>query len=276
MKRKITAFVHIKKAAGTSLIHILRVNFFLRYCDVQILCKNSKNIFQAEDMRKLLKVNPFVKCIGGHDIKPYGNLVATFPGIRFITILREPIQRYISQHQYNTEKLGQKISFNEYLENPTSFNKQTRAIAGSDNIVRAKNILKTRFFLVGIVEEFDEFLVVLKKKISPLKFRIGYRQQNISSINSRLRTEILNNLNRYRQRIIERNILDIELYNYAKNEIFEIEKKEYGPHYEHDVSQFKNSAKKYSNNLLRYLDYIFRKAYYEPMFRFIRKFNGLG
>ena len=32
-KNKILGFVHIEKTAGTSLIHILRHNFFMRYMD---------------------------------------------------------------------------------------------------------------------------------------------------------------------------------------------------------------------------------------------------
>lgn len=275
MERKILAFVHIKKCAGTTLTHILRLNFFLRHCDVRCLSETSSGIFQAKDMNKLMRINPLVKCIAGHEVKPFGNLVITYPGIRFITLLRDPVQRYISQYHYNTEKLGSNLSFDDFLKTKRSFNKQTRAIAGSEDLVTAKDILNRFFFLVGIVEEFDEFLILLKKKLEPLRFRPGYRVQNVANKHSPMRRSIEKQLHKYHEQIIERNLLDIELYNYVKNDVLPKAKKEYGPTFEHDVAQFKKSKKTYSRNLLRYLDYVYRKCYFGPILKTIRKANGL-
>lgn len=275
MERKILAFVHIKKCAGTTLTHILRLNFFMRHCDVRCLSKTSSGIFQADDMNKLMLINPLVKCIAGHEVAPFSNLATTCPGIRFITLLRDPVQRYISQYQYNAEKLGHNLSFDDFLKTKTSFNKQTRAIAGSEDLVLAKDILNGLFFLVGIVEEFDEFLILLKKKLQPFRFRPGYEIQNITNKDSNIRKDIKKRLHEYHEQIIERNLLDIELYNYVKNEVLPKAKKEYGPTFGHDVAQFKKSKKTYSRNLLRYLDYVYRKCYYGPILKTIRKVNGL-
>lgn len=275
MNKDFLAFVHLKKNAGTTLIHILRLNFFMRHCDVKILSKTSDSIFQAEDMKKVLTLNPLIKSIAGHSVKPYGSLYRTYPRIRFITLLRDPVQRYISQYQYNVEKLGADLSFDDYLQDKFSFNKQTRAIAGSEDIVLAKNILSERFFLVGIVEEFDEFLILLKKKLEPIKFRPGYKVQNIAKKGSQIGKHLEEQQNKYLDQIIERNLLDMELYDYCKNEILTKEKKEYGPTYEYDAEKFKGRNKNFPRNFLRYLDYACRKCYYESTFAFIRKFNGL-
>ena len=115
-KREILAFTHIKKAAGTTLSHILRINFFLRHCDVKVLSIGSGNCFQAEDMFRLFQINPYIVSIGGHSVVPFGNLAAHFENIRFITVLRDPVQRYLSQYQHNVEKLGYPGSFQAFLE----------------------------------------------------------------------------------------------------------------------------------------------------------------
>ena len=163
MDRKILAFVHIYKAAGPTLAHILRLNFFLKHVDVKVLCKDSRGIFQSADMRKIMIINPFVGCITEHDIKPFSHLSDIFPEIRYSTLLRDPIKRTISQYQYNVEQLGSNLSFDEYLRIPWEMNTQTKRIVGSDDIDLAKKTISKNFFLVGIVEEFDEFLILFKR-----------------------------------------------------------------------------------------------------------------
>jgi hypothetical protein len=159
----IIAFTHIKKCAGTTLEHILRINFFMRYCEVKNLAKNadtsSRGFFQAEDMGQVFLLNPFIKCIAGHTLKPFGSLIDYYPNIRFITLLRDPIKRYVSQF-YSTDNSKDKRTFEQYLDLETIKNKQTKTIAGKAELDVAKQIIHERFLLVGVVEEFDEFLIL--------------------------------------------------------------------------------------------------------------------
>lgn len=276
MNRKILAFVHINKAAGTTLTHVLRINFFMRHVDVQALSKPFEGVFEPVDMKKIIIINPFVRSIAGHAVKPFSDLSDAYPAIRYITLLRDPIQRTISHYQYSIEKHRANFSFDDYLEMPASLNRQTQAIAGSEDISLAKKIILRRFLLVGIVEKFDEFLILLKKKLEPSKFRAGYKMQNVAKIGSPVRADINQQFDRYHQKIIERNLLDIELYNYIKNEVLPKERKAYGSTFEHDVAQFKKLERGYAYNLLIYLDYVCRKCYYKPAFTLIRKVNRLN
>lgn len=269
----IIAFTHIKKAAGTTFTHILRQNFFLRHCDVMPLCKESNGIFQTPDLNILLKINPFLKSIAGHSLLPHGDLLKSAKRIKFITLLRDPVERYISQYLYNVSMNNYGHSFDDFLNDPDSFNKQTRTISGSDNLFQAKTILKEHYFLVGTVEEFDNFLFILQRKLLPQGFNTYYRKINVARKQSPIRINIQNKFNKYYDKIKDRNSLDIELYRFVKNHLFEEEK------IKADVINFQNNlngTRDISLILKQNIDYLFRKIYYKPFLHIIRKINNVS
>lgn len=270
MEKNILAFVHINKAAGTTLTHILRLNFFLKHFDVPSFMSSSDGVFQKDGMKKILRINPFIRSIAGHRIRSYSNISDLYQDVRYITLLRDPVRRTISHYQYNVEKQGANLSFDEYLTHDASFNRQTRIVAGTADLNLAKEMLKENFFLVGIVEEFDEFLIHLKKKLLPFQLKINYRLQNVSKKNSAIRKNIDKEIDQYYKKIVNRNKLDLELYNYVKNNLLPEEKRIYGPKFDFEVDRQKKIKKKYPRAMLRYIDYIFRKCYIRPMVR-IRK-----
>jgi hypothetical protein len=62
--RACVVFVHIEKAAGTTFIHTLRRNYFLRYLDVRPFSPASNSIFTARDLELSLRVNPWLMAFG--------------------------------------------------------------------------------------------------------------------------------------------------------------------------------------------------------------------
>ena len=271
--REILAFVHIKKTAGTSLTHVLRLNFFLRHCDVDRICNNRQDFFRTEDMRKLFVINPLVMSIAGHSILPHSRFIEEYPNTRYFTLLRNPVKRYISQYQHNVEKLNSNLTFEEFLETESSFNKQTKSIAGTENIDLAKQTLLKRFFLVGIVEEFNGFLLLLKRKLEPRKFRPSFTARNVANRNSFIRRNIKNHHHKYQDRIIERNFLDIELYNYVRKELLPKQISEYGSSFDYDLAKFKQTSKGIPFKTLQYIDFFYRRWYCYPALRLIRAYK---
>ena len=272
LKRKIFAFVHIEKAAGTTFIHLLRQNFFLKYVDVRPLSEKSNRTFTMQDLKKYLIINPFLKCIGGHAVVPYNNFADELFDVRFVTLLRNPIFRYISHYQYWVEKRGKRISFDEFLTIDWVKNFQIKKIAGVEDLKKAKSIIKDRFFLVGIAEEFDEFLIHLQKKILPHVFCPYYKMVNVGRHNT-LKNDILS---KYHDQIVEKNKLDIELYNYVKYRIIPDLDAQYGLSYRNDVNLFKKQNNEYTLPMLKLnTDFICRKIYYEPITNGIRYINSM-
>lgn len=274
-ERELLAFTHIKKAGGTTLSHILRTNFLFRHCDVRVLKKESGKVFQTADMLTLLKINPFVRSIGGHCLMPFGNLDKTFIKAKFITLLRNPIKRYMSQYQYNVERLGYRETFETFLSIKDIWNRQVKTIAGSESLDNAIEILEGKFFLVGVVEEFDEFLILLKNKLRPLKFDPRYNIQNVGRKDSPIKKELEQNQDKYYKHIEACNSLDIELYNFVRNKLLAKEKQNYGSQLTSDVKAFQRSNERSRKIISLYIDYIIRKLYYRPRLNSVRKKNGI-
>jgi len=88
--------VHIEKCGGTTLIHALRRHFGLAHFDVIPRGKNSM-LFTHEDLRSLLRLRPTVKSIAGHPVRVHSNLHELLADSRYVTILRDPVARYVSR-----------------------------------------------------------------------------------------------------------------------------------------------------------------------------------
>ena len=264
------AFVHIEKTAGTSLIHILRHNYFMQYMDVRPFRKESKNLFTVQDMQLAKKVNPFIRAIGGHAVVPYNNLDKTAEEFRYITLLRNPIERYISQYRHWVEKKHYDTTIEQFMERRELWNFQTKKIAGTEDLEAAKHCLREKFLTVGVVEDFDEFLVLFKQAVGDKCFDMRYVIQNTAAKKSPI-TDIKE---RWFGEIQKRNELDIALYDFVVNELIPEQRKRYGRSFDADLNNFKQLNEDGPKMMKRYLDYILRKFYIEPVTGLIRMLHG--
>jgi len=270
-KKKLLAFVHIEKAAGTTFIHILRHNFFLQYMDVRPFFKQSMGFFTSRDLNIVHKMLPSLRCISGHAVTPFSGLENSCFEVEYITIMRDPVKRYLSQYQHWVEKKKLDYDFEEFLELDELKNFQTKKYVGTDDLEKAKDILKEKFKLVGYVEAYDQFLVLLDSAFSDIEFDASYRRQNPA--HNKISVKELKE--KYIDRIEDNNKVDIALYEFVKNELFPSYIKEYGQSFNDDVEKFKASNEAFEPpRLRRWLDYLFRKVYVIPVSGLIRLFNG--
>ncbi|UCF33779.1 MAG: hypothetical protein JSV78_00415, partial [Phycisphaerales bacterium] len=158
------AFVHIEKAAGTTVNHILARSFGLRHADVMAWrCRFAD--LRAADLRGFRRMIPGLVSIAGHIVKPFNDLHLDCPSIRYWTILREPLARCASHYQYQVNFLNIPHSFEEWIADPRFQNFQTRKLAGVPDADAAIGIIKDRFVLVGLLEHFHESLLLLRAKL---------------------------------------------------------------------------------------------------------------
>ena len=238
LTRPLLAFVHIERCGGTTINSTLSRNFGWRILYARCPSTQRVGIFGIGDLRIALLINPFLKCIAGHPIKPHSELIRVVPKIRYITVLRDPIERYISHYQYRVDRMGESLSFEEFADMEKYSNIQTKKMVGCTDVEKAKEMLDRHFFLVGTTEKMDGFLVQLHKKLAPRGFDGHHTILNAGNKESPLRNSLVKE-DKQRNVIIRNNQADIELYRYVVETILPRQQAEYGPSYSEDVAEFR-------------------------------------
>jgi hypothetical protein len=126
--------------------------------------------------------------------------------------------------------------------------------------------------MVGLVEQFDEFVVLLKQKLSPLTFDPRYRVQNVSRSEppaAALRDE-------FRNRILEANQTDLMLYAFVRDKLVIRDIERYGRAFDDDVARFRalNSGFRPPMGSLLVYD-CYKRLYLDRVSGVIRRLNGL-
>lgn len=213
------AFVHIRKTAGTSMKFILRNSFGIYHCDAR---KIKADIFHKKHLDFAKKIFPRIDCISGHSIlEPTTHLAGEG---RYFTFLREPIMRTISDYQDNYVRGKHIQTLEHFLSKEIQRNKQVKMIAGSEDLNKAKQLLKEEYFFVGITEDFDNSVkllnLLLHNKLNLDYYKTVYAKDN--SLKGRLVQDP-----QAMAILKEANGLDLELYDFAQKEIYEPMKEKY-------------------------------------------------
>ena len=184
--------LHIPKTAGTTLGSLLSFHYGDRYQRVDMsgvhvgttaggLEVSRHGADGSAERIDRFELSPGVEAVSGH--VPLGLLDLVPPAERRVTILRDPVERTLSQYYH---LLGRRAAWrHEWLPEPTpdlrlvdaigerSYipdNLQTRMLCGlasveqplpDDAVERATRALRERFTYVGTTERFDELVALL-------------------------------------------------------------------------------------------------------------------
>lgn len=250
-------FLHIPKSAGSTLQLIFKKQhkenaFFIdgNHPDLNVI----KQEFVSRNIRL---------CYGHMD---FGMHEVIGQAYKYATIIRDPIERVISQyyyvkrqpkhHLYNYAFKENNFSLAEYVEQGLSTelnNGQVRILIGAGGfhknfhtkydipfgkcepwmLEEAKLNIEKHFVLCGLQEYFDESLVLMKKELR-WNWDIGYVSQNITH-----RRKKGSELDSKTLKIIrDTNALDIELYDWVKANFLLRVKKE-GAYIEKELKRLK-------------------------------------
>jgi hypothetical protein len=140
----------------------------------------------------------------------------------YSTMLRDPVERILSLYHHARWKKQVESSLEDFVATPPFRevdNDQTRRICGVEPDIgqctpamleKAKHHLRRDFAVVGLTERFEETVLLLSKALG-WTGELARPRGNVSR-NRVQREELTASV---RDRILERNALDVELYGYA-------------------------------------------------------------
>ncbi|MEM9219373.1 MAG: sulfotransferase family 2 domain-containing protein [Cyanobacteria bacterium P01_F01_bin.150] len=235
LKLYYVVFMHIPKAGGTTLQHILAKN----YLPNQLIHANAPEIVRNPAVLFNVRRKEPRPIITGHFDR--AGLVYEFlhnrPIVHF-TMFRDPIKRvlshfnYLKTRQYHAKHdMVKSLTLEEYAVSSIreTCNKQALRILGYSSeeamersirepepfLEEAKQVLEQEFTLFGLTERYTEFLLMAREMLGWQD--IVYQQQNRSSRDSSSKQFIESNApsEEALQIIRDRNQLDIQLYEFA-------------------------------------------------------------
>lgn len=261
----ISAFCHIIKASGTTVTSILRRNYGLRHLDTQPA--RGRDEYQLSDMHRDLSLLPRICSLSGHGLRPYIDYGPYAERLVWFTWLREPVSRLISGYQHGIEKRGIKESFEEWLAQPGHRNRLVYTLSGTeDGLEKAKDILKDKIKFVGLLERFDESLILLKHKMEWRDFNIDYLKPANIAKKGQVKETISRDMHKYKSLIDDSTLHDQELYEWVVNELYPLQIESYGKErLQRDLlSAFPRASLPIKEKVNESVNNMFRKFVYRP------------
>lgn len=271
-------FLHIPKTAGTTLYEIFKAN----YHPAEIYNREFSGDDGASPLINLsMERRAAIRLLWGHF--PFG-LHQYLPGpFTYFTFLRDPVERVISHYYYLLnhpkmfwipEEIREKnLTLYEILEREMIMdikNMYTRLLAGlpylfpadgytEQHLETAKYNLQNYFSVVGLVERFDESLLLLKKTYGWRN--IYYVQDNVNRQRPGRETIPPETI----ALIEQQNNLDMELYRFGQ-ELFANQVARHGASFSQEVRRFQLRNKMWGAPKIK----LKRRAHQSPTYLSVR------
>jgi hypothetical protein len=263
------AFVHINKTGGTTLKHILRQSFGAAHCDMRLWPKEPRErikypprrLITPADLRRTRMIYPRLRSISGHPVAPFGDLAEAHSEIRFWTFLREPLARAVSHYIQIAVRGGVESTFDEYLHSEQN-NWHCRKLCGVPCADEAIRIVRQRLCFVGLLEHFDESLVMLRHFGREPKMDLRYQIRN-TTCDPSLKRKLLEDPST-RKMLAAANREDLQLYEFVRSEIYLRQVKQYGPGLAQGVAELREANKTYRPTVQLW-DSVKRHVIYRPL-----------
>lgn len=272
-EQQLLIFLHIPKAAGTTFKHVLRKQYG-QHAIASLPVRESQDSLKHFTHNSPIFEEEHIKVISGHTI--YGVHQYLKRQSTYFSFVREPISRVISDYYYLLRNkaypnhdyvIENELTLKEYVLSGKSKlvdNFQTRVLSGlgesvafdqcsQEMLEQAKKNISNQFVLLGIVERFDETLLLLRYLLDwqsnlfypyPLYFKQNQTKNRPPYDEIDVPT---------REAIRNQNLLDIELYQFAINR-FDSHIKSIGFPDKNEIDRYKSLNNLYSMILNLYVD----------------------
>jgi hypothetical protein len=209
--RPVLLFLHIERSAGTAVHRFLAAHlrgYYVARPWVPIFSNEPEFGMRPAEFRALLRT-PGLHGLGGHTLRPW--LAASFPyHPSWMTILRFPLDRYLSHFQYQREAARCAWSLEDFVRDRRTWDWQVVRLAGYRSTDEAWRRLQT-FDAVGFDEGLERFMEALILHYGlPLLTSLG----RTNAVRSRVQWADLGS--RERKLVEAANARDLELWQRAR------------------------------------------------------------
>ena len=174
-----------------------------------------KNEF-IDDSKKFSKLS----VLSGHQVRPFVDFGKFEDSFNRFILLRHPYKRFVSHYIQTTNREGSihnGLSIEEWEKKFDTSNYMVRFITGKKDVEFAKRLLKEKFEVVGLTEELGLSINMMRVISGDKKFVLPRESHKNKSVDNRFKNSLLENKLDF---IKKSNKLDMELYQFVKNELW--------------------------------------------------------
>lgn len=171
----ILTYCHIGKVGGKQMHFYLRSHFGYRFRGVAHALERH---YQPSDLALELKINPGIRYLGGHDVRPNIDFGELDTRLKWFSFFRDPYERLLSHYYQQSSKPDfQSHSLLEWLEhNPNRAYWNIYMMAGENNLAKAQAVIDAKFCFVGLTAHYEESLFLLARQFELEGFRFNNKK----------------------------------------------------------------------------------------------------
>jgi hypothetical protein len=215
----------------------------------------NRAVVSDQDILDFLQVNKNLEFMLGHELRIFKGKYSCLPDAKYISFFRNPIDRYLSHFQQWSTYGNENESLERRINDENENNHMVKFFADDEDLEKAKRIVSENLDFVGIVEEFDESLLLMRQILNLGEdFDIRYTIRNSSVAKpgrNYLDKEYSSLPSNQKEKIIQNNKLDMKLYNFVRDEMFQKQKDQYQGSLEKDVIDLQRALRGFRFNPLR-------------------------
>jgi hypothetical protein len=192
-KRDVWLHVHVPKAGGSTLRHLMNRNFGSGYYNSTSLLEVKQ--YRCDEVSEIVRCHPWVRCFSDHKLSldlPYHHADAN---VRAICFVRDPVERFISRYFFHrhfeeVNCLAQRVSFRDFAESELvrkechpQTNSQIYFLNGgrsSEEMTVIQSALATGQAFLFPIERFDESCICLERMFPEAFTDLSYVRANES------------------------------------------------------------------------------------------------
>ncbi len=276
-ERKMLVFIHVAKTAGRTVETLLRSTFGARYCHAELWedklptgdPRGPFNVpkYDESDFRRLKRLCPWMRCVGGHAATLWSGIDRVQP-TNYFAFLRDPLARGASHFQFHQRSEPNPLNWDQWVDWEVHHNHQVKMFSPDCDVDQAIAAIEEHKVFPGLMENFDESLILLKRLVAP-ELNLSYRRTNTASDKSIARGLLADPVKR--AQLAEMYKLDQVLYDHVKTVVYPRFQEEYGAGLAQAVADFHAGPGRGLNKMNIQANRIIRRFWVEPWGEHFRK-----